>query len=219
MDKKKKSFKHSLQVSYVLLISIMVIPTIYSIIVSQNHTKQYNDIITNVSNANRINQIAKNDIPTELWDIVCGRKNFSSGQQYNMIQTIFSGIDEMQKLTKSKENKEKLKVAYRDCTTLLRNIEMLESQMKQGSTVTANETSLDEIRTISALFSDIMQDFILSEIDSANETNSSIKISSITLTILQILIILFSIAISIHAYITVSKAIREPVFLRAISPL
>ena len=208
--KKKKSFKHSLQVSYILLISIMVIPTIYSIIVSQNHTKQYNDIITNVSNANRINQIAKNDIPTELWDIVCGRKNFSSGQQYNMIQSIFSGIDEMQKLTKSKENKEKLKVAYRACTTLQRNIEMLETQMKHGSTVTANETSLDEIRTISALFSDIMQDFILSEIDSANETNSSIKISSITLTILQILIILFSIAISIHGYITVSRAIREP---------
>ena len=55
-----------------------------------------------------------------------------------MIQSIFSGIDEMQKLTKSKENKEKLKVAYRACTTLQRNIEMLETQMKHGSTVTAN---------------------------------------------------------------------------------
>ena len=210
LNKKKKSFKHSLQVSYVLLIGIMVIPTIYSILVSQSHTKQYDDIITNVSNANRINQIAKTDIPNELWNIVCGKKSFESREPYNMIQNIFSGIEEMQKHTKSKENKEKLKVAYRACTTLLRNIEMLEAQMKDGSTVTTNETSLDEIRTISALFSDIMQDFILSEIETANETNSSIKISSITLTIIQIFIILFSIAVSINAYITVSKAIREP---------
>lgn len=211
-QKKNKSLKHTLQLSYVLLIGIMVIPTVYSIIVSQIHTKQYDDIITNVSNANRINQIAKNDVPNELWDIVCGRKNFENGKQYFMIKSILYGIEEMQLHTKSKENKEKLKVAYRACTTLLRNIEMLEAQMKTGSSVTSNEAMLDEIRTISALFSDIMQDFILSEIDTANETNSSIKTSSITLTILQILIILFSIFVSINGYITVSKAIHEPLY-------
>ncbi len=199
-----------LQISYIFLIGIMIIPTIYSVIVLQIHTKQYDDIITNVSNANRINQIAKTDVPNWLWEIVCGKKSFDENPPYEMINTIFDGIADMQAHTKSRDNKQKLEVAFRACTTLDNNIKMLENQMRGGSSVTANETSLDEIRTITALFSDIMQDFILSEIETANETNTSIKHSSIILTILQITIIIFSLAVSINGYITVLRSIDRP---------
>ena len=199
-----------LQISYIFLIGIMIIPTIYSVIVLQIHTKRYDDIITNVSNANRINQIAKTDVPNWLWEIVCGKKSFDENPPYEMILTIFDGISDMQAHTKSRDNKQKLEVAYRACTTLDNNIKMLENQMRSGSSVTANETSLDEIRTITALFSDIMQDFILSEIETANETNTSIKRSSIILTILQVTIIIFSLAVSLNGYITVLKSIGKP---------
>ena len=199
-----------LQISYIFLIGIMIIPTIYSVIVLQIHTKRYDDIITNVSNANRINQIAKTDVPNWLWEIVCGKKSFDENPPYEMILTIFDGISDMQAHTKSRDNKQKLEVAYRAWTTLSRNIEMLEHQINSGGTVTANEASLDEIRTITALFSDIMQDFILSEIESANETNESITHSSVILTILQIIIIIFSVAVAINGYITVSGSISRP---------
>ena len=212
LKKKEKthSLKKILQISYILLISIMIIPTTYSVIVLQIHTKQYDDIITNVSKANTINQIAKSDIPNTLWEIVCGKKDFETGDPYNMLEEIFTGITDMQKHTKSADNKQKLEVANRACTTLLRNIEMLENQINSGSSVTTNEASLDEIRTITSLFSDIIQDFILSEIESANETNTSIKRSSIILTILQIIIITFSLAVSINGYISVSRSISRP---------
>ena len=207
---KIKSLKKTLQFSFILLIGIMIIPTIYSIVVTQIHTKQYDNIITNVSNANRINQIAKNDIPNELWEIVCGKQNYFSTTPYTMVKSIFSGLQDMQKKTKS-ENKQKLEVAFRACTTLQRNIENLEAQMNSGSTVTQNEASLDEIRTITALFSDIMQDFILSEIESAAQTNLSIKKSTVNLTLLQIIIVLFSFVICLNSYFTISKAVRTPI--------
>ena len=209
-EPKIRSLKKTIQISYIFLIGIMIIPTIYSVVVLQIHTKQYDDIITNVSKANSINQIAKNDLPNWLWEIVCGKKDFENDSPYGMIGQMFDGIADMQTHTKSPQNKQKLEVAYRACTTLDNNIKMLEIQMFKGSTVTANETSLDEIRTITALFSDIMQDFILSEIETANETNNSIKHSSIILTILQITIILFSFLVSINGYITVNKSIGKP---------
>ena len=204
------SLKKTLQISYIFLIGIMIIPTIYFVIVLQIHTKQYDDIITNVSRANLINQIAKDDVPNRLWEIVCGKKDFENDSPYGMVEEIFNGISDMQQHTKSLENKQKLEVAYRACTTLSNNIKMLEKQMNEGSTVTANETSLDEIRTITSLFSDIMQDFILAEIESASQTNSSIKKSSVILTILQITIIIFSFAVSLNGYITVSHSISKP---------
>ncbi len=71
---KIRSLKKTLQLSYIFLIGIMIIPTIYSVVVLQIHTKRYDDIITNVSKANSINQIAKNDLPNWLWEIVCGKE-------------------------------------------------------------------------------------------------------------------------------------------------
>ncbi len=207
---KKRSLRKALQKTYFFLIAIMIIPTIYSVVILQIHTRQYDNIITNVSSANKINQIAKNDIPNELWDIVCGKKNFNDGEQYFMLRQIFKGIEEMQTHTASKNNNEKLEVAFRACTTLSRNIQMLQTQMENGSSVTTNETSLDEIRTITALFSDIMQDFILSEIETANITNEAIKKSSITITILQTLIILLSFIVALSGYLSFKKSIQTP---------
>ena len=75
----------------------MFIPTIYSIIVLNIHTRRYDKIISNVSSANNINLIAKEEIPDELWDIVCGRNDFVRGRQYFMIAEIVSGIQEISK--------------------------------------------------------------------------------------------------------------------------
>ena len=206
---KTRSFKKILQNSYIFLLFLMIIPTVYSTIILNIHTKKYDTIITNVSYANDINSIAKIVIPNELWDIVCGRKDFVQGNQYIMVNEIFSGIQAMKMNSKDSINLEKLEVANRTCTTLLNNIQKLEQQILNGSSVKENEAFLDDIRTITALFSDIMQDFIMSEISIANQTNKSIKISSITLTILQIIILLFSVAISMSSLFSISKNINS----------
>ena len=75
----------------------MIFPAIYSIIINRLYTKEYDSIIENVTIANRINSIAKHDIPNELWIIVSGRKVFDDGKQYSMMDEINSGIDSMMK--------------------------------------------------------------------------------------------------------------------------
>ncbi|MBR6216147.1 MAG: hypothetical protein IKQ84_07015 [Spirochaetaceae bacterium] len=74
---KDKSLRRTLLITYISLLFITLIPSIYSVVVSQIHTKQYSQIISNVGIANRINLIAKNDIPYELWNIICGKKAIS----------------------------------------------------------------------------------------------------------------------------------------------
>ena len=127
------SLKKILQYSYAFLIFLMIIPTVYSIIILNIHTKKYDKIITNVSYANDINQIAKTTIPDELWDIVCGRKDFAQGNQYIMLNEIFSGIQAMKMNSKDSVNQEKLEVAFRTCTTLSNNIKKLEQQINHSN--------------------------------------------------------------------------------------
>ncbi|MCR4580146.1 MAG: sensor histidine kinase [Treponema sp.] len=209
--KRNKSLKRTLFITYVFLLIITVIPTIYSIIVFQIHTQQYNQIISNVSTANKINSIAKKDIPAELWDIICGKKTIKDGKQYVMLEEITKGLDDMLSSEKEASGRQTLKVASRANTTLFRNVHMLINQMGSGSSVTQNENALDEIRTITALFSDIMQDFIVEEIESAYKTNLSIKNTSIILTVLQTIITILAVLISINSFITVSAAIQKPI--------
>ncbi len=209
--KRNKSLKKTLLITYIFLLFFTLIPSIYSIIVFQIHTGQYNQIISNVSTANRINGIAKNEIPAELWEIICGKKEINEADQHKMLDEITTGLTLMLLMNNNPESRGKIEVATRTNTTLRRNIDMLISNMKGGSSVTQNEMALDEIRTITALFSDIMQDFIVTEIESANETNESLKNTSIILTIIQIVITILALLVSINSFISVSGAVQKPI--------
>lgn len=208
---KNKSLKKTLKITYIVLLSITLIPSVYSIVVSQIHTQQYNKIISNVSNANRINGIVKDDIPEELWNIICGKKDVEEGRHYEMMNEITFGLEEMLKITKSNDSRDKLEVATRASATLLRSIHNLIARMSFGSSVSENEALLEEIRTITGLFSDIMQDFIVSESESAYRTNLSIKNTSIILTLILLVITIFALLISANSFMTVSAAIQKPI--------
>ena len=208
---KNKSLRRTLLITYISLLFITLIPSIYSIVVSQIHTKRYSQIISNVSTANRISLIAKDDIPAELWNIICGQKEIADGSQNKLLDNISSGLSLMLLTINNEESRGKLEVANRAYTTLRRNVNMLISQIKGGSLVTQNEATLDEIRTITSLFSDIMQDFIVTEIEAANQTNQSLRNTSIILTTIQIIITILAIIISINSFITVSAAIQKPI--------
>ncbi len=208
---KNKSLRRTLLITYISLLFITLIPSVYSVVVSQIHTKRYSQIISNVSTANRISLIAKDDIPAELWNIICGKKEIADGSQNKMLDDISSGLSLMLLTINNEESRGKLEVANRAYTTLRRNVDMLITQIKGGSLVTQNEATLDEIRTITSLFSDIMQDFIVTEIEAANETNQSLRNTSVILTAIQIIITVFAIIISINSFITVSGAIQKPI--------
>lgn len=209
-NQQKKSLRQTLQLSFILIISLMLIPSVYSVIIMQIHTKQYDSIISNVNEANKIKTTIEKDIPNELWEIVCGKKSFEQGKQYIKIENILESLSSIKEANVNHEQQQNLEVAIRTCNTLLRNIQRLQTQIEDGETVTNNETLLDEIRTITSLFSDIMENFIILEVESADLTNKAIHQSSFLLSILQIGIILFSLIFSLRSYFTVSKSLNKP---------
>lgn len=220
MLKKGLNIKHSffhgsiqkqLRLSYTLIVILMVIPIIYSVSVSHMHTTQYDMIITNVSRANRLNQIVKVDISNEVWDIVAGKKTFSDGSQYEILDSITSEISEMMELTQVEKNRNLLEVANRAVNTLIKYVDLLGTQTEQSASVADMEQTLEEVRGVTALIYDILQDFIVAEIETAAQTNESIKKTSATLTTIQIFITMLIIAVSIVALFSVSKAIRSPI--------
>ncbi len=162
---KSRSIKDRIKVSYVIIILLMITPPLITIVSYVVQMVRYDLIITNVSKTNRLNQTVKMDVSNEIWDIVAGNKKFTEGRQYEIIDGINQSLEDIMRTTEGRKNRQMLEVAGRAVETLRRNVDRLGIQMAHQAPVSKNEESLDEIRGVSALVSDILQDFIVLEID------------------------------------------------------
>lgn len=207
----KKSIKKTLMSSYFFIIGIMVIPSIYSLYVSSVYSRQYSAIIINVSKANRLNQIVKMDISDEIWDIVAGKQSFREGIQYDIIHDVETILSKMIDTNKQSQAVKYLEVALRALNTLKKYVDLLETQINENVAVEKNEIILEEVRGVSTLIHEILQDYIVAEIESAAKTNEAIKRNSVILTFIQVLITLVVLLYALYSQTEVSKQIREPI--------
>ncbi len=189
----------------------MCFPVFYIVFISWIAIYRYDNIITNVSKANTINQIIKTDIANELWSIVAGNKLFKDGSQYVILSRVKNGIDEMKTSTQVPVNFNYLEVASRAIQTLEGYVDRLGEQIEKGAPVVENEAVLDEVRSVATVVSDVLQDFIVAEIESGAKTNEDIKNYSVVLMLIQGVITLIMIIIVVRTLVFISESIRQPI--------
>jgi len=208
---KSRSIKERIKISYVIIILLMITPPVITIFSFVVQMVRYDLIITNVSKTNRLNQTVKMDISNEIWDIVAGNKKFDEGNQYIIIDGINESLDDIMRTTEERENRQMLEVAGRAVDTLKRNVDRLGSQMANQSLVSENEEILDEIRGVSALISDILQDFIVRVIETATITNEHHKRITFVLTVIQIFTVIFVAIFAVFTQRSVTSSINTPI--------
>ena len=204
------SIKNSLRFSYLLIIALLIIPTVYSIIIFRLHANQYDRIITNVSHANQLSQVARGGLVDEVWNVVAGLKSFNEGSQYIMLREIRVGLSDIMKSC-SVENREFLEVASRTEKTLEKYVERLGNQIAANASVAENQEVMEQVRGVSSLLSDILQDFIVSEMEVAEQTNENIHRASFNLTLVQIGIAVLCFLIAMGVSSVLSRIIRKPI--------
>ena len=207
---KPQNIKRTLLSSYLLIILVMIAPTVYSMVVSRVYTGRYNRIIADVNRANQLAKMAKNDVCNEVWGVVSGLQRFDEGRQMELLQTIRNGISGMME-TASEQNMQILEVASRTEHTLENYVALLEVQLQSGYSVAQNEGVMEEIRSIASLLYDIFQNFIISEIQTAADTNRIINRSFMYLTGIQLVICAIVLGISLYTSFSVSNAIQRPI--------
>jgi len=205
------SIKERIKISYVIIILLMITPPVITIASFVVQMVRNDQIITNVSKTNRLNQTVKMDVSNEIWDIIAGNKKFEEGRQYEIIDSINASLEDIMRTTEGRENRQMLEVAGRAVETLKRNVDRLGIQMANQSKVSENEEILVEIRGVSALISDILQDFIVKVIDSATITNEYNKQVMVMLTVIQIFVVFLVIIFAIFTQRSVTNSINKPI--------
>jgi two-component system sensor histidine kinase YesM len=201
----------TIKTSHVVIIVLLLVPLMLGIAVTFFNTLSYDRLITNVEKTNRLNHVVRTEITNELWDIVAGNKSFAAGGQFNIIDGINAELNDIMRTTEETGSRQILEVAGRAMQTLTRYVNRLGAQIENNFPVVENERMLDEIRGVSVLVSELLQDFNVREIESAAVENQRIKTRVIIIGIGEFAFIIFAVFFSGFVRISVAKSIDRSI--------
>lgn len=192
----------------VMMMSILNIGLLYSSIL---YNKQYKTIIANIITANSISADTKTDIDSEMWNIVAGRTEFKDGKQYKILNDVETKIVKIMNNESSDESRTRLDVTLRTLETLRRYINQMGEQIKENKTVEENEKVLDDIRSVTSLVEDNIQEFVLYEIQGIEGVNENIQDSIGRWLYTDIIVLACILTFSIIVVWMISGSISKPI--------
>ena len=163
------SLRSKMLISFFTVIFLLVAVNAMLILQVLEFNRQQAAMITNITTANNINGFIKPAIDTEMWNIVAGKKEFDEGDQYQIIGQVNGQIETLMANTDSDKSRIKLEVIRRTLATLTSYVNKMGEQMKKGSRVAENELVLNDIRGVSEVVEESVQDYMLFEVQQAEQ--------------------------------------------------
>jgi two-component system, sensor histidine kinase YesM len=176
-----------------------------------NFNNKYDAIMNNITSANSINGYIKPAIDTEMWDIVAGKKEFQEGNQYRIINQVNNQLESMIVNASSDKSKIKLEVIRRTMNTLSRYVDKMGEQIQQGSRVADNERVLNDIRGVSKVVETTTQEYLLFEVNQAEQEYLINKHRFTQLVIIYLILLPCVMVFSFAAAWVISASIYIPI--------
>ena len=175
-----------------------------------NVSRQYDAIITNIATANGISGI-KTDIDAEMWKVVAGKVDFAQGKQYKIIDAVNTKLRWMMENTDSHKAKVKLDVILRTMQTLTQHVDRMGEQIGRGSTAADNEVVLENIRFVSSVVEEVVQDYVLFEVQRTERQYQEMREGLSRWVVSYILLMFVAVVFAVIATWGISRSIYIPI--------
>jgi two-component system sensor histidine kinase YesM len=176
-----------------------------------SYNSRYDAMINNITSANSINGYIKQAIDTEMFNIVAGKTEFSQGKQYEIINGVNDNLQWMTEHAASAESRIKLEVISRTMKTLTYYVDLMGEQVARGSTVAENEAVLENIRGVSSVVEEVVQDYALFEVNQADEQYRVMSQGFLQWEIFSLILLIAAVGFSMIAAWAISRSIYIPI--------
>jgi two-component system sensor histidine kinase YesM len=176
-----------------------------------SYSRAYDSMINNITTANSLNGYIKPAIDTEMWNIVAGKIEFGQGKQYEIINDVNNKLEWMTVHAASAESRIKIEVISRTMKTLTHYVDALGNQIAQGSTVAENEAVLENIRGVSSVVEEVVQDYLLFEVNQADEQYRTMSQGFLQWEMYSLVLLIAAIGFSVIAAWAISRSIYIPI--------
>ena len=205
------SIRAKILLSSLVVIFLMIAVNTMMILNVLRFNRQYDAIMTNITTANSINGFIKPAIDTEMWNIVAGKTEFEDGNQYEIIDQANAQIASMMANATSDKSRFKLEVVRRTMDTLTNYVNKMGAQIALGSRVAENELVLEDIRGVSDVVETSIQEYMLVEVNQAEEQYQQNKMLFNRLMIAYMILLPGAIGFSIFAAWLISASVYQPI--------
>ena len=194
-----------------IVIFLMGTTNVVSMLQVLSYSRQYDAIITNITTANSISGSIKPDIDNEMWKIVAGKINFSEGKQYEILDNVNGKVHWMMENTDSKRAKVKLDLILRTLQSLKEAVDQMGDKIARNSTATENEAVLENIRFVTSVMEEVVQNYVLYEVNRTEGQYQAMREGYVRWQIFSIILIFSAVAFSVVAAWGLSRSIYTPI--------
>lgn len=205
------SIRAKVLLALVVVIAVMGSANVIFIVRGLQYKRQYDAIITNITTANSINGYIKPTIDATMWDVVAGKISFDEGAQYEVLGDVTATLTQMMEATDSEKGVVKLAVILRTLDTLTHYVDLLGEQTAHGARVAENEAVLENIRGVSELVEDLVQEYMLFEVNRSEEKYLEIRSGLTRWAVISTIAMLLALAFSVVAAWFISRSIYLPI--------
>jgi two-component system sensor histidine kinase YesM len=192
----------------------MSAPYFFLIVPGLQYKQQYDAIIENITTANSINNdngSVKQQIDAEMWAIIAGKKPFTQGNQYTILDDVGMRVQQMIENTESQKGKLKLQVIQRTLQTLRQLVDQVGVQIAANKTFDDNMALMAQIRIVSQLVEDNVQGYALFEVSHTQQQYLAMQSSLSRWGLGCLAAIVAAVLFSIAASWRISKGIYVPI--------
>lgn len=205
------SIREKILLALLIVVVLMTAPYAFLIAPGLQYKAQYDAIIQNITTANSINGYIKPTIDAEMWEIVAGKKPFSQGTQYTVLDDVGQRVQQMISNTDSEKGRVKLNVIQRTLQTLRGQIDQMGIQIAEHRTFKENLALIDQIRDVTQLIEDNVQEYALFEVNRTQQQYLVLQAGLARWAIAGLVVIVAAILFSIVAAWRISKSIYVPI--------
>jgi two-component system, sensor histidine kinase YesM len=205
------SIRAKILASLCIVIFLMGTTNVVSMLQVLSYSRQYDAIITNITTANSISGSIKPDIDNEMWKIVSGKVNFSEGKQYEILDNVNAKVSWMMEHTDSQRAKVKLDLILRTLQSLKGSVDQMGVKIAHNSTATENEAVLEDIRFVTSVMEDVVQNYVLYEVHRTETQYQVMREGFVRWQILSIILIFSAVGFSVVAAWSLSRSIYTPI--------
>jgi two-component system sensor histidine kinase YesM len=205
------SLRSKILLAFSVLIIILGIPYIFLAVPILQYQAQYSRIIDNITAANSINGYIKFAIDAEMWDIIAGKEDFYTADQYAILDDVDAKLAAMRETSTSQRGKLKLRVIQNTMDTLRDDIDRVGVQISAGATFDENMVLLERIRWISELVEQSVQDYMLFEVNRTEQQYRALEAGLQQWIYASVIGMTVAVAFSIVAALRISRSIYLPI--------
>lgn len=205
-----ESISRQLRVSFMILMVLLLIPAVVSMGMMMHYAQSYHGVIRQVERVSSLKPLVQSQIAEEMWCVVAGHKTFEGGDQYNMINRVNTEIDALTR-SAAPDKQQALIVAGRTMNTLVKYIDRIGEQIRTEQPIAESEALLEEVRSVSSLAADMLEEYADGEIGAAALASNRLQATLTLVVVLLIALLGITLVFSILAQKSLAQSIHRPI--------